>query len=219
MRWLEMSDRLNDYLLAHSNPSGDPVSARLAATTEERFGALARMNIGEDQGRFLQMLVEITGASTVVEVGTFTGMSALWLARGLPAGGRLLCFELSEKYHDTAMAAWTEAGVAERIEMRFGPAIDELAKLPDEPHVDLAFVDADKGGYADYVDLLLPRLSERGVIAVDNVLWSGRVVDAGDTDRDTEAIREFNDSIASRDDVDAVMLPIGDGLTLVRPRS
>ncbi len=212
-----MNDELYGYLIEHANPADDPISAELAATTEERFGALSGMNIGEDQGRFLQFLVEIAGASTVVEVGTFTGMSALWLARGLPAGGKLICFEKSERYADTANEAWAAAGVADRIELRFGDAADEIARLPEEPHVDLAFIDADKGGYATYLDLLLPRLRDDGVILVDNVLWSGRVVDPTDVEGDTVAIRAFNDAAAARTDCRAVMVPVGDGLTLIRP--
>ncbi len=219
MRWPPMTEPLYDYVVAHANPSGDPVAERLAATTEERFGGLAGMNIGEDEGRFLQMLVSMTGARTVVEVGTFTGMSALWLARGLPTDGRLHCFELSKDYVDTASEAWTAAGVADRIEMHFGPAADTLAELPEEPHIDVAFVDADKGGYRTYLDLLLPRLNDGGVIAVDNVIWSGAVIDPSRTDDNTEAIRAFNDHVASRVDCDAVMLTIGDGVTLIRKRT
>jgi caffeoyl-CoA O-methyltransferase len=176
------------------------------------------MNIGDDQGRFMQMLVELAGARTVVEVGTFTGMSALWLARGLPADGRLICFDLVDTYLETATEAWGAAGVANRIEMRIGPAADGLAALPDEAHIDLAFIDADKAGYRSYLDLLLPRLTERGAILVDNVLWSGAVIDPDDTSRDTVALREFNDHVARRDDCDAVILTIGDGITLIRPR-
>lgn len=218
MRWPPMTEPLYDYVVAHGNPSGDPVTERLAATTRERFGELAEMNIGEDEGRFLQMLVSMTVARAVAEVGTFTGMSALWLARGLPAGGKLHCFELSERYHDTAIEAWTEAGVADRIEMHFGPASETLAALPEEPHIDLAFIDADKGGYRTYLELLLPRLADDGVIAVDNVIWSGAVIDPSVTDDNTLAIRAFNDHVAARPDCDAVMLTIGDGVTLVRKR-
>jgi caffeoyl-CoA O-methyltransferase len=218
MRWVEMNERMHDYVVAHANPSGDPVAERLAATTRERFADLAGMNIGEDEGRFLQMLVGLVGAETIAEVGTFTGMSALWLARGLPDHGRLLCFELRDDYLATAREAWTAAGVDERIEMRLGPAAERLAELPEHPHLDLAFIDADKRGYRTYLDLLLPRVRDRGVVAVDNVLWSGAVVDESDTSDDTVAIRDFNDHVAGRDDCTAVMLPVGDGVTLIRPR-
>jgi caffeoyl-CoA O-methyltransferase len=213
-----MSEGLYDYVLAHANPADDPVSEWLATATEERFGLLSAMNIGNDQGRFLRMLVAVTGASTVVEVGTFTGMSALWLARGLPESGRLICLDITDEYLPTAREAWERAGVGDRIDVRIGPAAESLAAMPATPHIDLAFVDADKPSYTTYVDLLLPRLTERGVIVVDNVLWSGQVVDPTDESDSTVALREFNDQIAARDDAEAVMLAIGDGITLIRPR-
>ena len=172
MRYIQMNDELYEYVTTHSNPGDDPVAARLAELTRERFADQAGMNIGQDQGRFLATLVAISGARHVVEVGTFTGMSALWMARA----------------------------------------------LPDEPHVDLAFIDADKPGYQTYLDLLLPRLSDRGLIVVDNVLWSGAVVDDRVQDANTVALREFNNGVARRDDVHAVMLPVGDGVTLIRRR-
>jgi len=218
MRFIELTDDLYDYVLAHANPSHDDVAERLAATSRERFGGLAGMNIGIDQGRFLSMMVAISGARTVVEVGTFTGMSALWMARALPDDGRLICFDITDEYLDTAREAWNAAGVEDRIEVRIGPAADGLAALPSEQHVDLAFIDADKTGYATYLDLLLPRMSERGVILVDNVIWSGAVIDDSDQDDNTKALRAFNDMVAARDDVDAVMLPIGDGVTMIRRR-
>ncbi len=218
MRWIEMNDALYDYVLAHANPADDPVSERLAAVTQDRFGDQAEMNIGADQGRLLSMLVAISGARLVVEVGTFTGMSALWLARGLPEGGRLVCFDISDRYLATAQQAWEEGGVADRIEVRIGPAAEGIAALPDEPSIDLAFVDADKGGYRGYLDQLLPRLSDRGVVVVDNVLWSGAIVDHNDRSELTVALRDFNDHVAGRADVHAVVLPIGDGVTLIRAR-
>lgn len=213
-----MTDVLYDYVSAHANPNVDQVSEQLAATTNERFHLLSGMNIGQDQGRFLKMLVALTGAHTVVEVGTFTGMSALWMAQGLVPGGRLICFDITDEYLATAREAWQQAGVDDRIEMRIGPAADGLAALPTEQHIDLAFVDADKPGYRTYLELLLPRLSAGGVIVVDNVLWSGNVVDPDDQSESTVALRDFNDHVAARDDVEAVMLPIGDGITMITPR-
>jgi caffeoyl-CoA O-methyltransferase len=218
MRWIEMNDELYDYVSEHANPNVDEVSRQLAAATGERFGLLAGMNIGQDQGRFLKMLVGLVGAHTVVEVGTFTGMSALWIARGLVPGGRLICFDITDEYLPTARQAWEQAGIADRIEMRIGPAADGLAALPDERHIDLAFIDADKTGYLAYLELLLPRLSIGGVIVVDNVVWSGNVIDPTDQTESTVALREFNDHVAARDDIEAVMLPIGDGITLITPR-
>ncbi|MEO1061232.1 MAG: class I SAM-dependent methyltransferase [Actinomycetota bacterium] len=213
------SARLHDYVLEHASAAGEPIAAALAAETKERFGALGGMNIGEDQGRFLQLLTEISGARHVVEVGTFTGMSALWIARGLPADGRLVCCDVSEDFTSVGRPFWEQAGVADRIEVRIGPAADTLRALPAEPHVDLAFIDADKTGYATYVEELLPRLAPGGTIAIDNVLWGGTVIDPSVTDPDTDAIRRLNDELAGRDDLDVLMLTIGDGVTLVRRRS
>ena len=216
MKSFGIPELIHEYAIERS--SGDPVAKDLAVTTQERFPDRARMNIGHDQGRFMQMLVEVTGARTVVEVGTFTGMSALWLARGLPTDGRLICFDLVDTYVETATEAWTAAGVAKSIEMRVGPAADGLAALPAEPHIDLAFIDADKTGYPNYLDLLLPRLTDRGAILVDNELWSGAVVDPANTSRDTVALREFNDDVAQRNDIEAVILTVGDGITMIRPK-
>ena len=213
-----MNDALYEYVTAHSTPTDDEVASRLAALTQERFPQQAGMNIGHDQGRFLATLVAISDARIVVEVGTFTGMSALWMARELPADGRLICFDITDRYLETARSAWAEAGVLDRIEVRVGPASDGLVGECGEAHIDLAFIDADKPGYRSYLDLLLPRLSDRGLIVVDNVLWSGAIVDDEADDTNTVALREFNDAVARRDDVHAVMLPVGDGVTLIRRR-
>ena len=218
MKSFGITEEIHRYVLDHSNPRDDTVSAWLAQATRERFADRAGMNIGSDQGQFLKAFVEISGARTVVEVGTFTGMSALWLARGLPSGGRLICFELVDTYLETATDAWEQAGVAGQIEVRLGPAAERLAKLDDTRHIDLAFIDADKAGYETYLDLLLPRITHRGAILVDNVLWHGQIIDEEDTSTDTLALRAFNDSVAQRDDCDAVILTIGDGVTLIRPR-
>lgn len=218
MRFIEMNEALYEYVTSHASPEGDEVAERLAARTRERFADQAGMNIGQDQGRFLATLVAISGARLVVEVGTFTGMSALWMARALAEDGRLICFDITDRYLDTAREAWGEAGVDDRIEVRVGPASEGLAALDHDLPVDLAFIDADKTGYHDYLQLLLPLLSDRGLIVVDNVLWSGAVVDDTANDASTVALREFNDAVAARDDVHAVMLPIGDGVTLIRRR-
>ena len=216
MRSIGVSEELGAYIEAHANPVGDRVAEALAATTAERFSSLAMMNIGQDQGRFMSMLVSLIGARVVVEVGTFTGMSALWLARGLPDGGRLLCFDITDKYLATAREAWAAAGVDDRIDMRIGPAAAGLAALPAEPHVDLAFIDADKTGYQEYLELLLPRLTERGVILVDNVLWGGSIIDPAVDDESTRALRAFNDHVAADPRVANCTLTVRDGIMLVR---
>ena len=203
------------YVVAHSGGE-DPVAAELAAVTRNEFGDLAGMNIEQDQGRFLEFLVGMIGARTVVEVGTFTGMSALFLARGLPEGGRLLCFDLDERFVELGRPYWERAGVADRIEVRIGPAAETLEAWSTDEPIDLAFVDADKPAYGTYLDLLMERLSPGGVVAVDNVLWSGAVLDPDATDENTEAIRNFNDRVTADPSLDSVMLGIGDGITLIR---
>jgi len=212
------SDEVLAYAAARSNPGPDPIATALAAATRDKYGDLAGMNIGQDQGKLLQWLVDLTGAKTAVEVGTFTGMSALWIARGLPADGTLHCFDISAEYPETGRPFWEQAGVADRIEVHIGPAAERLADLPAGRTVDFAFIDADKPGYATYLEALLPRIAERGLVVVDNVLWHGAVVDESVQDDNTLAIRAFNDMVAARDDCDAVILPVGDGITLIRPR-
>lgn len=218
MKSFGIPDDIHQYVDAHTNPVSDPFGDQLAASTQERFPRQAVMNIGDDQGRFMKMLAEVMSAKTIVEVGTFTGMSALWLAQGLSDDGQMLCFDVTDTYLETATKAWEAAGVADRIDFRLGRAVDGLAELPSEPHIDLAFIDADKVSYRQYLDLLLPRMTDRGVILVDNVLWGGAVVDDEDASADTVALRDFNRHVSERDDCDAVILTIGDGLTMIRPR-
>jgi caffeoyl-CoA O-methyltransferase len=152
-------------------------------------------------------------------VGTFTGYSALCIARGLQPGGRLLCLDVSEEWTRVGRRHWDQAGVGDRIELRIGPAADALQALPADPPIDLAFIDADKTGYRTYYDAIVDRLRPGGVVLLDNVLWGGSVVDAANTEADTEAIRAVNAHVAADPRVEAVMLPISDGLTLARRRS
>jgi len=182
------------------------------------LGPIAGMQVAPEQGAFMTMLTALVGARRAVEVGTFTGYSALCIARGLVPGGRLLCCDVSEEWTAVARDAWDAAGVADRIELRIAPAIDTLRALPVERTIDLAFVDADKPMYGAYADELLDRMRPGGVLMVDNVLWGGAVVDSSATDENTVAIRAFNDMVASDDRVDAAMIPLGDGLTLLRKK-
>ena len=216
-RSFTVSEPLHDYIVGHSFVP-DPVLEDLARRTAG-LGEVSRMQIGPEQGAFLTTLAHLVGARFAVEVGTFTGYSSICIARGLAPGGRLLCCDVSEEWTSMAREAWSAAGVADRIELVIAPASETLDALDDTP-VDLAFIDADKGGYRHYLDRLLPKLSERGVIVVDNVLWGGSVVD-GDPEEDDnlQAILDFNDHVAERDDCRAVMLPVGDGVTLVTRRS
>ena len=158
----------------------------------------------------------LVGTSRAIEVGTFTGYSALCIARGLGAGGTLMCCDVSEEWTAIGREHWERAGVADRIDLRIGPAVDTLRALPDDAVFDLAFIDADKPSYVAYVDALVPHLRPGGLLLIDNVLWSGAVVDATADDANTRAIRACNDHVAAHPDLESVILPVADGLTLAR---
>lgn len=213
----QMDESLRDYLVSHGS-TPDPVMADLIVETREAMGERAGMQIGPEQAAFTTLLTGLIGVDNAVEIGTFTGMSSLAIARGLRPGGRLVCFDISEEYTAVARRYWARDGVADRVELRIGDARANLADLPTEPYLDLAFIDADKTGYLAYWEALVPRMRPGGMIAVDNVLWGGRVVDESDTEEATEAIRAFNAHVTADSRVESVMLPIGDGLTLARKR-
>jgi caffeoyl-CoA O-methyltransferase len=204
-----------DYALDHSS-GPDAVQLELQRVTADRTGSRAGMQIGDDQAVLLEILARASGARRAVEIGTFTGYSALALARGLGPDGRLLCCDVSEEWTAIAREYWEKAGVADRIELRLGPALDTLRSLPPDDRFDLAFVDADKTGYAGYYEELLPRLRPGGLLLVDNTLWSGAVLDEKDESADTVALRALNDRIAADPRVRVVLLPIGDGVTVVQ---
>ncbi|HEX8804189.1 MAG TPA: O-methyltransferase [Acidimicrobiales bacterium] len=217
VRTLTVTSELLDYAVAHGSWPPDAVLDDLRAETRA-LGRAAGMQVGADQGQLLTFLTRLVGARAAVEVGTFTGYSSTCIARGLAPGGRLLCCDVNEEWTALARRAWERAGVADRIELRLAPALETLRGLPAEPHVDLAFIDADKTGYAAYWDELVPRLRPGGLLLVDNVLWSGRITDADTDDADVRALRAFNDAVAADDRVDATILPAFDGLTLARRR-
>lgn len=202
------------YLVDHTSPPDDLLE-ELVAETRRVAPDRMTMQIDAEQGVFLTMLTRLLGARRVVEVGTFTGYSSICFARGLAADGRLLCLDVNEEWTAVARRFWKEAGVAERIELVLGPAADTLGALPDEEVFDLAFIDADKGGYQTYYQEIMKRLRPGGLIIVDNVLWSGRVVDPSVDTPDTVTMREFNDMVMADDRVTSIMLPMGDGLTLI----
>jgi caffeoyl-CoA O-methyltransferase len=203
-----------EYVARNATPP-DALLVELAEYTRG-LGRIGQMQIGAEQGAFMGLLTRLINPQFAVEVGTFTGYSAICIARGLAPGGRLLCCDVSEEWTKVAREYWERAGLSDRIELRLAPAEQTLRALPELPHVDLAFLDADKGGYATYWGELVPRMRPGGVILVDNVLWSGRVVDAADSDPDTVALREFADLVRADPRVEHVLLPIGDGLTLAR---
>tara|TARA_B100001146_G_scaffold114744_1_gene101128 strand:+ start:353 stop:1012 length:660 start_codon:yes stop_codon:yes gene_type:complete len=211
-----LEESLHDYVLDNTT-AGDAVDASLSAATRE-LGGVARMQVARDQGAFLSMLVSAVRPRLAVEVGTFTGTSSLAIARALPDGGRLLCCDVSEEWTAIARRHWEAAGVSDRIDLVIAPAIQTLRALADDTQVDFAFIDADKTGYLAYYEELVPRLSDHGLLIVDNVLWSGRVMDTSILDDDTVALREFNARVVADDRVEVVMLSIGDGVSVVRRR-
>ncbi len=208
-----LSDELYAYILDH-NP---PIDAHAQALIDETaaMGRVRSMQLGIDQAMFLAFLIGLTKAQFVVEVGTFTGLSAMLMARALPDGGRLLCCDVSEEYTATARRYWEADGVADRIDLVIAPAADTLAALPDEPAIDLAFIDADKGGYVGYYDQIVPRLSPGGLIVADNMFYGGSVVDPGDN-HDARALRDFARHVQADPRTEAVIVSIGDGFGMAR---
>ncbi|MGN6246123.1 MAG: O-methyltransferase [Motilibacteraceae bacterium] len=215
-RSLGLSDALQDYVVAHSEPA-DVVLSDLASETAA-LGSISSMQIAADQGAFLTLLTRLVGARRALEIGTFTGYSSICIARGLAEGGRLLCCDVSEEWTGTARRYWDRAGVADRIELRIGPALDTVRALPAEPDFDLAFIDADKTGYPDYWEEVVPRVRPGGLVLVDNVLRHGEVADPAMDDEGVRAVRSMNDRAVADDRVDVVLLPLADGLTVARRR-
>lgn len=213
-----VTDDVYRYLLEHSMPADDVVTD-LVEETREALPDRAGMQVGGEQGRLLHLLVKLTAARDILEIGTFTGMSALWMARALPADGHLVCLDISEEWTDIARKYWARAGVDHLIDLKIGPALETLRSMAPEPSFDLAFIDADKGNYPAYLDEVVPRLHPGGLLVADNVLWSGRVVERADETDDTEAIRRFNRIVVDHPELEAVVLPISDGMTLARRRT
>ena len=212
---LPLTPELHAYLLANSTPA-DAVVADVISETRETLPGEAGMQIAYEQAAFLTMLTSIAGVRQAVEVGTFTGLSSLSIARGLAAGGRLTCFDISEEFTGIARRYWERAGVADRIDLRIGPAAAGLAELPAEPYLDLTFIDADKENYATYWAELVPRVRPGGLLLVDNTLWSGRVLDP--QHESDHAIVAFNDMVRRDERVETLIVPIADGLTMARKR-
>jgi caffeoyl-CoA O-methyltransferase len=215
--WPFVDPAIARYCAEHSE-APDELSRQLIEETATSLGPRAGMQIAAGQAGFMAMLVRLIGARHGVEIGTFTGYSALAVARALPADGTLLCCDVSEEWTSIGRRYWAAAGVADRIDLRIAPAIETLQALPQTEHFDVAFIDADKTGYAAYLEELLPRMRTNGLIMVDNTLWGGEVTRDTDTSPDTLALKAFNDSVAADPRVDCVLLPLADGLTLLRKR-
>lgn len=214
---LSLTDELYRYLLNHSTPL-DAIASELVEETQTALPHAAQMQVAPEQATLLGLLTGLVGARRAVEVGTFTGLSSLAIARALGPGGQLTCFDISDEYTSVARRYWKRAGVADRIDLRIGPAAERLRELPTEPHLDFAFIDADKGGYLAYWAELVPRMRPGGLLVVDNVLWHGTVVDPPANDPNAQALARFNAEVVTDDRVELVMLPIADGLSLARRR-
>ncbi|MGH2428611.1 MAG: O-methyltransferase [Candidatus Limnocylindria bacterium] len=217
-RTLNMTDELYAYVVQLGAREHE-VLRRLRERTAElpEHG----MQIGPDQGAFMALLVRLIGAQRCLEIGTFTGYSSTAVALALPPEGRLVACDVSREWTDIARQAWTDAGVADRIELRLGRATDTLDALLEAGEAgsfDFAFIDADKPSYDAYYERCLRLVRAGGLIAIDNVLWSGRVADPAADDENLRPIRALNEKIATDDRVDALILPIADGLTLARVR-
>jgi predicted O-methyltransferase YrrM len=217
-RTINLDDRLHRYLLDHSVRESDLLRRLREVTARQE---LSNMQIAPEQGQFMSLLVELTGARRIIEIGTFTGYSAICLAQAMPPGGRLLCCDVSSEWTAIARPFWREAGLEERIELRIAPALETLDGLlagGDAGGFDMAFVDADKTNYLNYYERCLQLVRGGGLILFDNTLWGGAVADAQNHADDTVALRELNDRLLADARISLSLVPIGDGLTLARVR-
>lgn len=207
-----LDDALDQYVRSHTTTVDAAVEQLIVRTGE--LGPISRMQLGVDQAALLTALTSFANVTHAIEIGTFTGLSSLSIARGLAPGGTLVCCDVSDEWTSIAREAWAEAGVADRIDLRLAPATETLAALEPGTTFDLAFVDADKGGYVDYYEELVPRMRAGGLIIADNTLWGGRIVDESVDDESTKALRRYNDRAADDPRVRTTILSVGDGMTL-----
>ena len=217
-RTLNIDDRLYRYLLDNSLRE-TPLMRELREVTQDQ--EMARMQIAPEQGQFMALLVELLGARNIIEIGTFTGYSALCLAQAMPADGRLVCCDVSREWTAIGLDFWSRAGVREKIELRIAPALqtlNDLLRSGEAGRFDMAFIDADKTNYRNYYERCLELLRPGGLLMFDNVLWGGAVADPNDLDEDTRALRELNSMLHQDERVGISLVPIGDGLTLAHKR-
>jgi caffeoyl-CoA O-methyltransferase len=206
-----LDDALAAYIAAHTPPPTDLEQALIDETVALPEG---EMQISQEQASFLRFLVRISGVRHILEIGTFTGYSSLAMASALPEGGTLLALDASEEWTAIARRYWEKAGLADRIELRIGPAAESLEATPEEPTFDLAFIDADKTGYPEYLELVIPRMNPGGLIVADNTLRTGRVADPKNTTESIAAVRRFNRAAADDPRLETQVLPLFDGLTI-----
>ena len=215
---LQLNEKVYDYLLGHSLRESAVCQQLREETKPMKMGM---MQVSPEQGQFMSLLVELIGARKAVEVGTFTGYSALRVAQALPEDGTLVCCDVSEEWTAVGKKYWEQAGVSDRINLKIGPAVDTLQAMRDageENTFDFGFIDADKLNYQSYYEHVLALLRKGGLLLIDNVLWGGSVANPDKTDEDTEAIRNLNAFLHADDRVSLSMLPVGDGLTLALKR-
>jgi caffeoyl-CoA O-methyltransferase len=217
-KYLRLNQRLYHYLCRCRSDASDPPLAELRAETAALGEEISKCQISDEQGTFLSVLVAAAGVKSAIEVGTFTGYSSLCIARALRPGGRLLCLDQSEEWTAMARRYWARAGVADRIELRLGPAQATLRKLKPGLTFDFAFIDADKTGYDAYYELLLPRIRRNGLILFDNMLWGGRLGAGPVRQAAGRALDALNHKLAGDPRVEAVLLPVADGIQLCRKR-
>jgi caffeoyl-CoA O-methyltransferase len=217
LKYTALTDRLYRYVIQCRSGADDAVLEDLRVETRRHFPDAAPMQIARDQGTLMTLLVAALGARSAIEVGAFTGYSAICVARGLPAGGRLLCLDQSGEWTDLARRYWANAGVEKKIELRLGPALASLKKLEKKWRFDFAFLDADKTEYDEYYEMILPRMRPNGLILFDNMLWGGRLGRAV-AHPAGRAIDRLNRKLARDPRVESVLLPISDGVTICRVR-
>ena len=212
---LKLTDSVYDYMLEHSLRESEACRLLREETAPMKMGM---MQVSPEQGQFMAFLVRLTGTRRALEIGTFTGYSALCVAQALPSDGRLVCCDVSEEWTSVGQRYWQSAGVSDKIDLKIGPATETLQALREdgeEGRFDFAFIDADKENYLVYYENVLSLLRTGGVLLIDNVLWGGSVANPGKNDDDTNAIRTLNQHLHGDDRVLLSMLPVGDGLTLV----
>jgi caffeoyl-CoA O-methyltransferase len=215
-KFTALNRELHKYLLDHGH-NRDPLLAELAEETR-KLGQIAGMQIAAEQGTLMGILARAIGARNAIEVGTFTGYSAVCIARALPPDGHLLCCDVNPEWTAIARRYWERAGLARKITLKLAPAIETLSALPSDHVLDFTFIDADKVNYRNYYEECLKRTRQNGLILIDNVLWGGSVIEVKNQTEDTKAIRSLNDLIAHDQRVEAVMIPVSDGLTVVRKK-
>ncbi|MDF2440473.1 MAG: caffeoyl-CoA O-methyltransferase [Abditibacteriota bacterium] len=214
---IELTPDVYEYIVSHRSNANDAVLDALREETERSLGGVSTMLVPREQGSFLTLLIKALGVRRPIEIGTFTGYSAICIARGLPEDGKLLCCDISEEWTDIARRHWQSCGLDSKIELRLGPAQSTLEALDPEETFDFAFIDADKSGYDAYYELVLPRLKPSSVILFDNMLQRGKVAEQN-PEGDAAALNALNTKLANDPRIEAVLVPLADGIMMCRKK-